>query len=257
VASIMRIDLNSELGEGFGRYDLGVDAEIMPLISSVNVACGFHAGDPQVMARTVALAKQHQVSLGAHPGFPDLQGFGRRRMDLSPDEIVNIILYQLGALAGFARAAGVRLVQVKPHGALYNLGSQDREAADAIARAVYAYDRELVLVGLAGSALAQAGEETGLRVAQEGFPDRRYLEEGQLLPRSQSGAVISDPKAVAANAVTLARDGITVRGERIRIDTLCLHGDNAAAVRNARAVRKALLGAGFEISPLSTSDIAP
>ena len=247
MASVMRIDLNSELGEDFGRYDLGVDAEIMPLISSVNVACGFHAGDPQVMARTVALAKQHQVSLGAHPGFPDLQGFGRRRMDLSPDEIVNIVLYQLGALAGFARAAGVRLAQVKPHGALYNLGSQDREAADAIARAVYAYDRELVLVGLAGSALAQAGEEMGLRVAQEGFPDRRYLEEGQLLPRSQSGAVISDPKAVAANAVTLARDGITVRGGRIRIDTLCLHGDNAAAVRNARAVRKALLNAGFEI----------
>ena len=248
---MVSIDLNCDLGESFGRYRLGEDAAMMSLISSANVACGCHAGDPDVMAKTVELAKQNGVALGAHPGYPDLQGFGRRDLALSGDEISKSILYQLGALSGFAQAAGIPLVHVKPHGALYNRAARDPIAADAIAQAVRQFDPALILVGLAGSRLVAAGKAVGLSTANEGFPDRAYLPDGSLMPRGKVGAVITDPDAVAANALKLSREGIVVAGERISMDTLCLHGDNLKAVANARAVRKVLEEAGISIKPLA------
>ncbi len=247
MAQPLSIDLNCDLGESFGRYELGQDAEIMALITSANIACGFHASDPSVMANTVALAKRHNVSLGAHPGYPDLQGFGRRAMHLSPNEIAYFVAYQVGALAAFARIAGLSLAHVKPHGALYNLASQDTEAARAIARAVAEYDPNLVLVGLAGSELVREAEAAGLRMAREGFPGRAYLPDGGLMPRAQPGAVISEPGAIAENAVRLVKQGIKKGKEKIKIDTLCLHGDHPEAANNARAVRQALEAEGVKI----------
>lgn len=236
----LSVDLNCDLGESFGRYELGQDATIMPLITSVNVACGFHAGDPSVMRRTVQLAMENKVAIGAHPGYPDLQGFGRRQMNFSPQEVTNIVTYQLGALAAFAAAEGTRLVHVKPHGAMYNLASQDFAVARAIAQAVHDVDPLLILVGLAGSDLVKAGKVMGLDVANEGFPDRVYLKDGQLMPRSQEGAVIHQPEIIAANALQLVKEGLIVDGEKVRIDTLCLHGDNPKALENAQAVRQIL-----------------
>lgn len=244
----LAVDLNCDLGEGFGRYDLGDDAEMMKWITSANVACGFHAGDPDVMARTVALAKAHGVALGAHPGYPDLQGFGRRAMTLSPQALGHVLLYQLGALEAFARIVGTRMAHIKPHGALYNLAAADSITASAIAKAVAAYDPNLILVGLGGSELVRAGLEVGLRVANEGFPDRAYLVNGQLMPRDQEGALIQDPEQVARNALRLVTDGFS--GQPFRIDTLCLHGDHHHAVSNARLVRGTLEDAGVEIHPL-------
>lgn len=246
----LTVDLNCDLGESFGRYTLGQDAAIMPLITSANIACGFHAGDPGVMHSTVQLVKQHKVALGVHPGYPDLQGFGRRQMDLTPQEVIDIVIYQVGALSAFAAGEGIRLVHVKPHGALYNLASKDITIAKAVAQAVSEVNSSLVLVGLAGSVLVKAGKALGLQVANEGFPDRAYLSDGQLMPRGLEGAVIHDPKIVAANALRLVREGLEINGKRIKIDTLCLHGDNLNAVENARKIRQALETAGIVISPL-------
>jgi UPF0271 protein len=246
----LAIDLNCDLGEGFGAYHLGQDAEMMAWITSANVACGFHAGDPEVMARTVALARTQHVALGAHPGYPDLQGFGRRAMALSSQALTAAVIYQLGALEAFARVHGVELVHVKPHGALNNLAARDYPTALIIAQAVAAYDLNLILVGPGGSDLCRAGVDTGLRVAAEGFPDRAYLPDGQLMPRSQPGALIRDPEQVAQHAVHLVQEGIAGSDGVTRIDTLCLHGDNAEAVENARQVRRALEEAGIVISPL-------
>jgi UPF0271 protein len=248
---VLRIDLNCDLGEGYGSYQLGEDGEMMKWISSANVACGFHAGDPDVIAKTVALAKENGVALGAHPGYPDLQGFGRRPMALSSQSLANVITYQLGGLDAIARVTRVSLAHVKPHGALYNLAAVDVPTAQVIAGAVSAYDPNLILVGLAGSELVRAGRAVGLRVAQEGFPDRGYTRDGQLTPRGQVGAVITAPEDVARNAVRLAQEGICNDGETLRIDTLCLHGDHPAAVENARQVREALERAGVEICPLA------
>ena len=244
------IDLNCDLGEGFGRYDLGVDAEMMKWITSANVACGLHAGDPQVMARTVALANEYGVALGAHPGYPDMQGFGRRPMALTPEEIANALYFQLGALEAFARINGLPLVHVKPHGALYNLAARDHQTAHVIAQAVTAFDSQLILVGLAGSELTRAGSTLGLRIAHEGFPDRGYHADGQLMPRDQEGAIITDPESVASNAVRLAKEGIFANGEILRVDTLCLHGDNPTAVESAQLTRCKLKEAGIAIAPL-------
>ena len=251
MAAALKIDLNCDLGESFGRYSLGEDAEIMPLITSANIACGVHAGDPSVMASTVSLASQYGVKIGAHPGFPDLQGFGRRSMGLSPQEIGHFIHYQLGALEAFTRMAGRTITHVKPHGALYNLAVDDLVIAKAIAEAVTAYDDKLILVGLAGSKLVQAGRTYGLFTAQEAFPDRSYLPEGCLMPRSQPGAVITDPEAIAENALRFVRDGIKVNGDELQINTLCLHGDHPGAVRNAQKVRRRLEDANVVICPLS------
>ena len=252
MAESLRIDLNCDLGESFGRYALGEDEAMMQLVTSANIACGFHAGDPNVMAHTVKLAKHYKVSVGAHPGYPDLEGFGRRQMGLSSQEIANNTCYQLGALDAFVRIADLEMVHVKPHGALYNLAAQDPAAAHAIAQAVLAFNPRLILVGLAGSELTRAGKAAGLQTANEGFPDRAYLPDGQLMPRSQDGAVIITPKAVAKNALRLVKEGISVGEEHVTIDTLCLHGDNPQAVENARAVRSLLEDNGVEIRSLES-----
>jgi len=243
----MKIDLNCDMGESFGRYALGQDAAIMPHLTSANIACGLHAGDPVVMARTVRLAKQHGVSVGAHPGWPDLQGFGRRLMSLSATEAEAFILYQLGALAAFVRAEGLELTHVKPHGALYNQAAKDRELATAVAGAVQKFSRDLILVGLAGSALIEAGTELGLRVANEAFPDRAYNPDGTLLARELPGALLESPEGVAAHALALATEGVTFSGRQVRVDTLCVHGDHPQAAENAQRIRALLAENGVTV----------
>ena len=246
----MKIDLNCDMGESFGRYKLGVDAAVMSFITSANIACGLHAGDPVVMRSTIQLARKHGVAVGAHPGWPDLQGFGRREMNLSPEEVEAFVLYQIGALAAFAKTEGAGLRHVKPHGALYNQAAKDHTLAISIARAVQRFDKDLILVGLAGSALIAAGLELGLKVANEGFPDRRYNPDGTLLSRKQANALLESPEEVAAHAVVLARDGIEFASQRVQVDTLCLHGDNLNAAENAAMVRSALEKSGIEIKAL-------
>lgn len=239
----MHIDLNSDLGESFGRYTLGNDEALMPFITSANVACGFHAGDPLVMQNTVRLARRHHVGIGAHPSYPDLQGFGRREMNLSPEEVEAMIVYQVSALAGFTKSEGAELIHVKPHGALYNQAAKDRNLAEAIARGVKRFSPELILVGLAGSKLIEAGIGVGLRVANEGFPERGYNADGSLMSRKLNGAIIESPQEAAANAIKLIRER--------EMDTLCIHGDNARAVEIARAVREVLLANKIEVKGMT------
>ncbi|NSW50963.1 MAG: 5-oxoprolinase subunit PxpA [Anaerolineae bacterium] len=240
----MKIDLNCDLGESFGRYVLGDDAGIMPHISSVNIACGAHAGDPTIMRKTVRLALEHHVAIGAHPGYPDLQGFGRRKMNFDPQEVEDFILYQLGALSAFIQAEGGNLIHVKPHGALYNQASVDRAMAEAICRGVALFSQDLILVGLAGSALLEMGRKHSLPVAAEGFPDRGYQPDGNLTPRGLPGSLVTDPETIAENAARLCRDGIKIIAgqteEVLRIDTLCLHGDHPHAAETAARVRERL-----------------
>jgi 5-oxoprolinase (ATP-hydrolysing) subunit A len=250
VSGAVKIDLNCDMGESFGRYSLGHDEAIMPFITSANIACGMHAGDPLVMRQTLRLAKQHGVAVGAHPGWPDLQGFGRREMSLASDEVEAFVLYQIGALAAFAKAEDVELHHVKPHGALYNQAVKDRKLANAIARAVQRFSGDLILVGLAGSGLIEAGVEAGLLVANEGFPDRNYNPDGTLMSRNLAGAVIESPEEVAAHAVRLAQVGINFSGQLVRVDTLCLHGDHSYVAQNAKLVHEVLEKSGIEIIAL-------
>ena len=245
------IDLNCDMGESFGRYTLGSDAGLLALVTSVNIACGLHAGDPLVMANTVRLAKQAGAAIGAHPGYPDLQGFGRRNMEMAVDEVESVVLYQIGALAAFARAEQGKLTHVKPHGALYNQAAKDRLLADAIARAVQRFDPALILVGLAGSQLIQAGIEMGLRTANEGFPERGYNPDGTLMNRRLPGALIHDPQQAADQALRLVREGITTPAGIVQVDTLCIHGDSPGAVEIAQAVRARLQAAGIELRQLA------
>ena len=250
----MRIDLNSDLGESFGPWPMGQDAALMASITSANVACGFHAGDPGAMRETVALAKAHGVAVGAHPGFPDLVGFGRREMTATPQEVEDFVVYQVAALAGMAAAQGVSLQHVKAHGALYNMACRDRALAEAIARAVAMVDRKLILFGLPGSELLRAGEAAGLPVAAEVFADRAYERDGSLASRHQPGSVIHDRAAVVARAVRMVRDRdvVAVGGSVIPLEaqTICLHGDTPGAADLARAVRSGLEKAGVEIRRL-------
>lgn len=229
------IDLNCDLGEGAGQ-----DEALLPLITSANVACGLHAGGPAEMARVVRLAREHGVAVGAHPGYADREHFGRRELTLPPDEVTALVRHQIGALAAVAQAAGLELTHVKPHGALYNQAAQDRALAQAVARAVATFKRELILIGLAGSVLLGAGLEAGLRVAGEGFPDRAYNPDGTLRSRALPGAVLESAEAVAANAVRLATEGVVTARGRTSVQTLCIHGDGPHAVEFARAVRAAL-----------------
>jgi len=250
-----RIDLNADVGEGFGAWSMGADEALVEHVTSVNVACGFHGGDPSVIDRTVARAVRAGVAIGAHPGYFDLRGFGRREMQLSTSEVEADVLYQVGALQAFARAHGVPLTHVKPHGALYNQAADDAELAQAIARGVARVDRGLVMVGLAGSlAMRDAASDAGLRFAAEAFVDRAYDARGRLVPRSRPGAVTSDPAVAAAAALRLARDRavVTIDGREVAVeaDTLCLHGDTPRAVDVARAVREALAGAGVSVQAL-------
>ena len=241
----MKIDLNCDMGENIGN-----DEGIMPFITSANIACGFHAGDENTMRETVRLAKRFGVAVGAHPSWKDREGFGRNEMILSAEEVEALILEQVKVLAEIAKAEGVELHHVKPHGALYNLAAKDRELANAIARAIKTVSGDLVLVGLAGSGLIEAGIEVGLRVANEGFPDRNYNPDGTLVSRKQPHAIIESPEAVAVHAVELVRDGILFGEKRVRVDTLCLHGDHPRAADNARIVRESLLNDGVEIARL-------
>lgn len=247
----MRIDLNSDLGESLGPWPMGDDAALMTSISSANIACGFHAGDPGAMRATIALAKSHGVAIGAHPGFPDLVGFGRRELKASPQEVEDLVLYQVSALAGMAGAQGVRLQHVKPHGALYNMACRDRALADAIARAVAAYDKTLTLFGLPESELLKAGQRAGLRAAAEVFADRAYERDGSLASRHKPGSVIHDRGAVIERAVRMVRDRqvVAVDGTVIPLtaDTICLHGDTPGAAGLARAVRAGLEAAGVRV----------
>ncbi len=245
--ALMKIDLNCDMGESFGRYRLGDDAAVMRFITSVNIACGMHAGDPMVMRATIRLAKEHGVAVGAHPSWPDLQGFGRREMTMAPEEVEALIIYQLGALAGMAKAEGVRLRHIKAHGALYNQAAKDAALAQAMACAVRDFDKELIFVGLAGSAMIEAAAKLGLHVANEGFPDRRYEADGTLVSRKQANAIIESPDEVAGQAVKLAKEGIDFGGRRVRVETLCLHGDNPRAAENARSVREALEKNAIEV----------
>lgn len=248
------IDINCDMGESFGAYRLGDDGAIMPYISSANIACGWHAGDPMVMAETVRLAVDHEVAIGAHPGFPDLLGFGRRAMGTFPGEIKNYIIYQIAALSGFARERGIKLQHVKPHGALYNLAANDERAANEVISAVKAFDPELILVTSAGSLCAEMAGSAGLKVAKEAFPDRAYLSNGQLVPRTMEGSVIYDPDTVRERALALATSNrvISVDQKEIRLqaDTLCIHGDTPGAWKLARTMRKALEDAGVRILPM-------
>ena len=248
------IDLNADVGESLGPWPMGDDEHLIPLVSSVNIACGFHAGDPVTISRTVQLAADAGAAIGAHPGYPDLLGFGRRDMRLSPDELEAAIVYQAGAVGAFARAIGSEIRHVKAHGALYNQAAADPRLAETVARAVRRCSAEMVLVGLAGSALLDAGRAAGLAVAAEGFPDRAYEADGSLCSRSLPGAVFTDSATVAERAVAMARDGIvrTADGSEVRlqVDTLCLHGDTPGAVEHALAVRAALEGAGIRVAPV-------
>jgi UPF0271 protein len=251
----MRIDLNADLGESFGAWSMGQDAQLMPLISSANVACGFHAGDPGTIRATVRLARAHGVAVGAHPGFPDLGGFGRREMQMRPQEVEDLVLYQVGALAAIARSEGVQLQHVKAHGALYNMACRDEALAEAIAKAVVAFDPTLVLFGLPDSALLQAGLDAGLPVAAEAFADRAYHPDGSLAPRTEPGSVIHDIDTVVARAVGMVRDQTVVAADgsaiRFEADTLCLHGDTPGAAVLAAAIRRGLEDVGVVVSALT------
>jgi 5-oxoprolinase (ATP-hydrolysing) subunit A len=250
----MQIDLNCDMGESFCAWQMGQDAEVMPWITSANIACGFHGGDFSTMRRTVALANRHGVAIGAHVSLPDLQGFGRREMRVTPDEAYALTLYQIGALSAFVHAEKSRLVHVKPHGALYNMAAKDAVLADAIARAVRDFDAALILVGLAGSALPAAAAKAGLRGANEAFADRRYEENGSLTPRHEAGAVIDDADAAVAQALKITTKGkVDVRTGgtlQLRAETICVHGDRPDAAIFARRLREALEGAGATVAKL-------
>ncbi|HUB90248.1 MAG TPA: 5-oxoprolinase subunit PxpA [Dyella sp.] len=251
LSSARTIDLNSDLGESFGAWRMGNDAALLAIVSSANIACGFHGGDPDIMRGTVAMAVEHDVAIGAHVSLPDLQGFGRREMAVTPNEAYALTLYQIGALHGFAQAAGTRLRHVKPHGALYNMAARDAKLAAAIARAVRDFDPALRLFGLANSALIDAGKAMNLPVAAEAFADRRYRADGSLQPRREPDAVIQESDEAIAQAMGMAREGQVraVDGSMVALqaDTLCVHGDGNHAVDFARELRAALEAAGIGI----------
>ena len=251
----LRIDLNADVGESFGHWPMGADELLLAWVSSVNVACGFHAGDPRVMDHTVEQAVRAGVAVGAHPGHFDLRGFGRRAIPAEPEEIERDVLYQVGALTAFTHAHGVPLVHVKPHGALYNQAATDERVARAIARGVARASRELVLVGLASTAaMRHAALAEGLPFAAEAFADRRYERDGTLTPRGRPGAVIDDPGQAADQALLIAIKGRVRASDGTEVplqaDTLCLHSDTPRAAENARAVRQALEAAGVDVLPL-------
>lgn len=245
------LNLNSDLGESFGPWKMGSDAAMLRIVNSANVACGFHAGDPSVMLQTVGLAKENGVSIGAHPGYPDLQGFGRRRMDMPLGELEAMLIYQIGALDACARAQGVRVTHVKPHGALSNVACAERKVADAVARAVRRLDPSLILLAPAASELIAAGREQGLPVVEEIFADRAYLDDGNLVPRSQPGAMIHGAEASLQHVMRMVEEQalISITGKRIPVNpqSICVHGDNADAVATAQVIREGLIKAGYSL----------
>jgi UPF0271 protein len=252
-----QIDMNSDVGESFGVYKLGLDEEVIPHITSANIACGFHGGDPGVIRKTVSLAKQYGVEVGAHPGFPDLMGFGRRNIDATLEEIQDYIVYQMGALQAFCLSQGLKLQHVKPHGSLYNMAVANQRIWEGIAEAVTKVDREVILVVLAPSKrepLLEIGRRYGIRIAFEAFPDRAYNKDGSLVSRREKGAVIEDHEIVAERALKMALHGrvVAIDGTEIelRADTLCVHGDNPAAVHMVKSIREGLKAAGVEVTAM-------
>jgi UPF0271 protein len=253
----MRIDINSDMGESFGAYSIGHDEGLMKAITSANVAAGFHAGDPSVLRDTIRSAKKHNVAVGAHPGFPDLVGFGRRELNVTPREAEDMVLYQVAAVAGVAAAEGVTIQHVKPHGALFNMAVRNSELSSAIARAVAAFDRSLILFGLPGSEILAAGKAAGLRVAAEVFADRAYEPDGSLASRRKPGAVIHDPDAVVARAVRMVTDQtvVAIDGSIVRLeaDTICVHGDTPGSDQLAAKIRAGLEAAGITVKAIGAS----
>lgn len=249
------IDLNADLGEGFGAWPAPADAELLTLVSSASIACGFHAGDPTRMRETAELAARNAVAVGAHPGYPDLLGFGRRELGASPREITDYVAYQVGAMMACAAAAGTRVRYVKPHGALYNRAVREPAVARAIAEAIRLVDPALALLGLAGSTMLVMASEAGVAAAAEAFLDRGYRDDGTLVPRDQPGALIDDPAVAAARALSLVRDRMvdTVSGASIsvRADSFCVHGDGARAAAVLRGVRERLTAEGIRIAPFA------
>ncbi|HLG74096.1 MAG TPA: 5-oxoprolinase subunit PxpA [Chloroflexota bacterium] len=252
----MHIDINSDMGESYGAWVMGADDQIMPNITSANIACGFHGGDPRTIDKTIKLAKQHGVAVGAHPSYPDLQGFGRRRMNMSLDEVEAIIIYQVGAMLAFARANDVPLVHVKAHGELYNWAAVEPSVAAAIARGIKRSDPSLVFVGLATAPkMLEAAEQEGVKVAREAFADRMYMPDGTLQPRSIKGSVHQEPEVAAQQVLDIVQQGKvkTADGSYIPLEaeTICIHGDNPPAPRIAAAVREACAKAGIEVRRLA------
>jgi 5-oxoprolinase (ATP-hydrolysing) subunit A len=247
----MHVDINCDMGESFGAYDIGADEQILPHVTSANIACGFHGGDPAVMRKTVAAAKSLGVAVGAHPGLPDLAGFGRRTMQVTPQEVYDMIIYQVGALLGVARAARVELQHVKPHGALYNMAAAQPPLADSIARAVRDVDDGLVLYGLAGSHLLAAAERAGIASASEAFADRNYLPGGALVPRQRPDALVTNAGEAVRRVLRMVREGVVadVDGNDIslRADTVCIHGDGPTAAEMAKQLRAGLAAAGVQV----------
>jgi len=253
----IQIDMNSDVGESFGVYRLGLDEEVIPHITSANIACGFHAGDPGVMRRTVALAKQFGVEVGAHPGYPDLMGFGRRNVDATLEEIQDYIIYQTGALMAFAQSQGLKLQHVKAHGSLYNMAVANPKIWEAMAEAIAKVNRDIILAVLASSKrefLLEIGKRHGIRIAFEAFPDRAYNKDGSLVSRREKGAVIHDHEIVAKRALKMALEGkvVAIDGTEIELkaDTLCVHGDNPAAVEMVKRIRQELRDAGASVIPM-------
>jgi len=249
------VNLNADIAEGYGAYDIGNDAELMKIIKSASVACGFHAGDANTMRRLCMLAKELGVSVGAHPGFNDLWGFGRRRIQMKPSDLEYQTAYQIGALQGIAAYAGLEVTHLKAHGALNNMAAEDEGYAMAIGRAIKAVDAKIIYVALYGSQMQRAAEKLGLPLALEGFPDRRYDEHGNLASRGIPGTVLKDPKAAGEQALRMVRDGeiVALNGKtiKVKVDTLCVHGDEATGVLVARGIRKALEEADIQIVPLT------
>ncbi|HZH28326.1 MAG TPA: 5-oxoprolinase subunit PxpA [Azospirillaceae bacterium] len=250
------VDLNADMGEGWGAYAMGDDAALLDVVTTANVACGFHGGDPLVMHRTITAAKARGVEVGGHPGFLDPWGFGRRRLpDESPSDVEKLVVYQLGAIRAVAAFAGHAVTHVKPHGTLNTMANTDADLAAAIVRAVKAVDPGFVLVAMPGTELERAGERAGLRVAREIFADRAYGDDGNLVPRKVPGAMIHDVEAAAERVLRMVLDGevVALSGKRLRVgaDTICVHGDNPAAIAMARAVRSRLEAAGVSVAPLT------
>ena len=251
----MRVDINSDLGESFGNYKIGNDAEVMKYISSANIACGFHAGDPLVIEKTIKLALENKVAIGAHPGYPDLQGFGRRSMKLSTDEIRAMVFYQIGALKSMTEALGGKLQHVKAHGALYNDASVDEKIAKAIAEAVILIDPDLIFMGLANSKMIETASKLGLKTASEVFADRAYTKEGTLVSRTLPGSVIHDASVCNERVLKMVREGnvTEIEGSEIKLkaESICIHGDNPSAIEMAKSLREYLEINKIEIQALS------
>jgi len=248
------LNLNSDLGESFGPWPMGSDSAMLRIVNSANVACGYHAGDPVVMLGTAALARDNGVSIGAHPGYPDLQGFGRRRMDIPLGELEAMLICQIGALDACARAQGTRVTHVKPHGALSNVACAERKVADAVARAIHRLDPSLILLAPSASQLVYAGRDQGLSIVEEIFADRAYLDDGNLVPRSQPGAMIHGAEASLQHVMRMVEESalISINGKRLPVNpqSICVHGDNADAVATAQAIRDGLGRAGYTLVPI-------